>query len=489
MVRLSSFAKFHRPPRITRDSRIHSHKVGTTMHSRIPFSLLVAVSMTASATMAAQAVVPIRELSAADAKTSEQFGSIFGVRQLAGGKVLVNDGTRRQLVVLDANFLRRTVLVDSVAEGGQSYGPRAAPLIPYLADSSLFVDGASLSLLVIDPNGKIAHVMSAPKPSDLRSLASSASGVDAQGNLIYRGALSIGQPKFSNMGQPGQAPTAIQPADSADVLRANFDTRVVDTIGKVKVQSGTVAKMGTDANGKMSLNVTINPLITVDEWSVLSDGTVAFIRGHDYHIDWIHPDGKKSSSEKLPFDWKRLTDQDKQALIDSARAAQDAAAAASKGDPMKALNDLATAAGMGGGGGMSVEIHRDGGGGVAVAAGGGGGRVGMPGGFTMPVPHIDFVSIKEIADYYPAIRQGAAKADLDGNLWILPTTSAQSKHGELVYDVVNNKGELFERVRLPDGRSIAGFGHSGVVYLMYRDGTTGWLLERTKVLNNARATY
>ena len=106
----------------------------------------------------------------------------------------------------------------------------------------------------------------------------------------------------------------------------------------------------------------------------------------------------------------------------------------------------------------------------------------------MPTPTIEFVPLKEIADYYPAIRSGAARADLDGNLWILPTTSAQSKAGELVYDVVNSKGELFQRVRLPVGRSIAGFGRQGVVYLMHRDTAKGWFLERTKILNNTSAT-
>jgi hypothetical protein len=101
---------------------------------------------------------------------------------------------------------------------------------------------------------------------------------------------------------------------------------------------------------------------------------------------------------------------------------------------------------------------------------------------------VDYVPLKEIADYYPAIRPGAAKADLDGNLWVLPTTSAQSKAGELVYDVINNRGALIYRVRLPLGRLIAGFGHRGVVYLMHRDGAYGWQLERTTVAASARAT-
>jgi hypothetical protein len=148
-------------------------------------------------------------------------------------------------------------------------------------------------------------------------------------------------------------------------------------------------------------------------------------------------------------------------------------------------------AAMGGGGaGMEISVVRmasggGGGGGMAIGAPGGGGA---PTQFQMPTPTLEFVPLKEIADYYPPIRGGAARADLDGNLWVLPTTSAQSKSGELVYDVVSSKGVLLQRVRVPVGRSIAGFGHDGIVYLMYRDGTTGWFLERAKVSATASAT-
>lgn len=453
-------------------------------------------------TVAAQKVVPVRELSSVDAKTTEHFGAILGLRPLKNGGVLVNDGARRQLVTLDQTLQKRNVVVDSVTEGGQSYGPRASPMIPYLADSSLFVDGTALSLLVLDPTGKIARVMSAPKPGDLRFLAGSASGVDAQGNLVYRGALQIirqGPPPGT---APGAAPAAVQPPDSSPIVRANFETRSVDTVGRVKIQSGT--KMNSSiVDGKLNMTMTINPLSTIDEWAVLSDGTIAFVRGHDYSVDMIRPDGKAFSSGKLPFDWKRLTDEDKQALIDSARTAQEKQMADQKAAAANPGGMAAKAAGMdaAAAGGMEVRMMvvggsdggRGGGGGVSMNGGGGGGNAmsfssngppGAPGSFT---PKIEFVPLKEIADYYPAIRTGAAKADLDGNLWILPTTSAQAKAGELVYDVVNNKGELFQRVRLPVGRSIAGFGHNGVVYLMYRDGTAGWFLERTKILNNTRA--
>ena len=42
--------------------------------------------------------------------------------------------------------------------------------------------------------------------------------------------------------------------------------------------------------------------------------------------------------------------------------------------------------------------------------------------------------------------------------------------GGSVYDVINAKGELTDRVLLPPGRVIAGFG-KGVVYMGVREGS------------------
>ncbi|MBC8088677.1 MAG: hypothetical protein H7Z40_15545, partial [Phycisphaerae bacterium] len=40
----------------------------------------------------------------------------------------------------------------------------------------------------------------------------------------------------------------------------------------------------------------------------------------------------------------------------------------------------------------------------------------------------------------------------------------------LNYDVVNRKGELTERIQLPPGRTLAGFGPNGIMYLAVREG-------------------
>jgi hypothetical protein len=91
------------------------------------------------------------------------------------------------------------------------------------------------------------------------------------------------------------------------------------------------------------------------------------------------------------------------------------------------------------------------------------------------------VPLSEIPDYYPPIHPNSAIPDLDGNLWVLTTTTAQSLHGELVYDVLNPRRGLFERVRMPVGRSVAGFGKGGVVYLQAGDRSNGFTLERVKL--------
>ena len=462
-----------------------------TVANRLALSAPIAFALLGFAsTVAAQQKVPVVALSPVAAKSLDTFGAILNVRQLPNGSVLVNDAGRRRLLLLDPSLARTTVVIDSTAGTTSSYGPRPTPLIAYLGDSSLFVDAASSSLLVIDPFGKVARVMSAPKPGDLRFLGGGQAYVDDKGRLLYRGAMVIQQNRNMN---PGERPAPISPPDSAPILRADFDTRMVDTVGRVKLSNGTRMNVEQGADGKMNLTMTINPVQTIDDWAVLADGSLAFVRGHDYHVDVV--DAKSAEvvhGSKLPFDWKRLTDDDKQKLIDSARVATEAQqkAAGTNGNGTFQMGGPPSGGAPGGGAGGEVRVMmmtRDGGGGGVTVGGSDPG--GTPGGRPMQIsaPKIEFPPLSEIADYYPAIRPGAAKADLEGNLWILTTTTAQSTSGELVYDVINKKGELFQRVRLPLGRSVAGFGKGGVVYIQSGNRAAGFSLERTNIVGSGRS--
>jgi hypothetical protein len=382
-------------------------------------------------------------------------------------------------VLLDSALARAAVVADSTSATSNAYSGRIAGLIPYRGDSALFVDPSSLSMLVLDPAGKVARVMSVPRTQDAMALASAgfgAPGFDAAGRLVYRAL-----PAF-RMRPPtdGGTPTPPQMPDSGAVVRVDLATRRTDTVGFIKVPRLNM-QVSRDDGGRVRMTSEINPLPVVDDWAVLADGSIAFVRGRDYHVDWVDPDGSRRSSPKLPFDWQRLTDDQKVAFIDSvkaARARMDAAApAGAGGDRMSiAAGGPGGPGGPGGGGGRVITmIGQEGG-----RGGPGGGAPGRgTGGERMAPPQLNFVSPSELPDYKPPFFAGSARADAEGNLWIR-TIPTKPVAGGPVYDVVNRRGELVDRVQIPTGRSIAGFGAGGAVYLVGRD-TAGTTLERARL--------
>lgn len=419
--------------------------------------LALGCTMLVATGLRAQASVPIREVSKPDAISAEHFGFILNVRPLANGYVFVNDGKARQLLILDTMLANRIVVIDSAASAVQSYGRTATPIIPYPADSTLFVDGATSTLLLYGPTGHFVRVLAPPKASDISNVASGPSGIDGNGNLIY-----VVVPKNRSVLGPSGSPTDMLSlsSDSSFVVRGSFDRRTVETIGVLSTPAGNRGRSMV-VNGRLEYTMTYNPLTTRDEWAVFSDGAVGLVRGHDYHVDIVLADGTVVSGPKLPFDFKRVSDGEKRALIDSARAAH-------------AKDDIAAASSSYIRPADTTTVRRP------------------PG--TLLVKPVsarakaanvkwteEYVPLDSMANYWPPLRVGAVKADLDAHLWILPTTSAQSRHGELVYDVVDNRGAMLYRVRMPVGRSIAGFGRYGVLYLMSR-GANGWTLERSRVV-------
>ena len=95
-----------------------------------------------------------------------------------------------------------------------------------------------------------------------------------------------------------------------------------------------------------------------------------------------------------------------------------------------------------------------------------------PGGAGGPLPPLTMISPSDLPDYKPAFMPGSTRADADGNLWI---RTSQNVAARPVYNVINRKGELIDRVQLPANRVLVGFGEGGVVYLAVRDGATAHL--------------
>ncbi len=516
----------------------------TALRSAAGVVLSAATAVAQNAPPAAPAVqVPIRDVSAVISRSAQPLTSATMVRALSDGSVFVNDVQRRQLIKFDASLKNVLVVADTAPGGLMPYPQRPIGMLPYLGDSTIVVDASTLSLVVLNKDGKTARIMASPRPNDINTLSGVNLGshaFDAKGRLYYRqggqgggpggaggmgmmfgggndrggnrggqggqggnnnarpantqnrGEFGGGPPGGAGGGDRGGQPfggpggrgfnPGNQP-DSVPIVRVDFDTRKADTVTFVKVPKNETA-MTRGEDGSTRMTIKINPLPQADDWALLSDGTVAVMRVLDYHVDYYRPDGSHVASEKLPFDWKRISDEDKTKLVDS----------------LQTMAKMATdRMGAGGGGGFRMSFEP--------------------------------IGADKLPDYYPPVRQGSSIADLSGNLWVVPTTSnlsaqlAQSFMGgrggppmgamggapragaqgaaaaprapgaardstrqgpppaammamvgammnqpPLAYDVIAPDGKLLQRVKLPPGRQVVGFGPGGIIFVTAREG-------------------
>ena len=517
----------------------------------------------------------IRRIATASHVSTEPLGTINSVRELPGGRLLVNDGARRRLVLMDTTLKTLEVVLDSLTEVENSYGTRPAVIIPYRGDSTLFIDAASYAILVIDPAGKVARVRSVPRVEDANRLSGgdigSRTGIDAKGRIVYRIPARPGRPLVP---PPRGVPYFPPEPDSAFIVAIDLETRKVDTLGSIRIpkSANTVRR---SPNGGYNFYEMTNPLPSTDEWAVLSDGTVAFVRGVDYRIEYLTADGTVTSSPKLPYEWQRVTEDDKQRMIDSVKAQQRRQAmnsyvssmirwvnqygkqypedfAASEGyrvqnglsrdwklppglefpanyifacrpgeepkmtqpptgEPQPPASDRPAGErpvgerpadragerpagappmprpGVGGRGERGGDRGAPDGapGGSGGGPGGRGGPPGAPegipscipgpvvvtGGNAPPMPQIresGVMGASDLPDYRPPFTNGAVRADADGNLWIR-TVQPRPVPGGPVMDIVSRQGELVDRLQLPQGYAVVGFGKGKVVYLSMRD--------------------
>ncbi len=152
-------------------------------------------------------------------------------------------------------------------------------------------------------------------------------------------------------------------------------------------------------------------LVAFDPWTVFPDGRVAIVRGATYTVEFITPDGKKSSA-KIPYEPIKVTAADRKAEMNSAQSEM--------GDRRKVMQRMMSA-------GVTAEFDL--------------------------LPPAEWP-----ADYPPAA--GALSAP-DGNLWV--KRAMPVRLGREQWDVINPAGNLVARWRLEPRTTLVAVGR-GVVY-------------------------
>lgn len=447
-------------------SLLFLYKPLTETSMRSAHALAALLVVLDAAPLAAQQLPPIRPLGpVTHVSRKGLLGSVSMARPLSTGGVIINDITRRQLVLFDSALSTAKTIADASPTSANIYASPMAGLLAFTGDSSLFIEPRSLSMLVIDSKGDVARVMALPSPRDAPFMVGGPFGIagfDPRGRIVFRGASLPVRPQ-SAVPTASVVPPAGPFADSAPVYRIAIASRERETLSYITIPKQSVSST-RDKTGKFTgMAILVNPMTVVDEWALLPDGRVAIVRGADFHIDWLELDGRWVSTAKIPYNWERLDDDAKQRVLDSTRVeaekTREKLKAAIEANPADA-NRMAASAGLPG---------------VMVVATNPDGASGRPTQEVM-VPATNVVDSKYLSDYRPAFRMGAVRSDAEGNLWV--RTTEPTDHGAIYY-VINGKGQLIDRVKLPYGRVIAGFA-AGVVYMGVED-EAGVRLERARI--------
>jgi hypothetical protein len=398
--------------------------------------------------------IPVRPIGAATGTSAITFTQVQHLRVLSDGRVLVNDPGKRQVILLDAALANPKVVVDS-AGGVNMYGQNAGALIPFAGDTTLFVDRAASAFLVIDPSGNVNRVMSMPPGNPSTFLTSPAAygypAYSAGFGIVYRIPMPRPQPQRPREGEPE---ITRRYDDSAVVVAMNVKRRNVDTVARVA--TGAVVTMRLTATSTSTSNNT--PIFPIfDEWTVMSDGTIAILRGREYRVDFYSGDGTRTPGPRLSYPWRQIDDAEKTRIADSINTQRRKQFDEMIEDMKKQALNPEQKVGPGGEkiilvDGMPIRTY---------------GNERMP----PPTPPAQ-VPMTDVPDYLPAIERttGVVRADADNRLWIRPKPVAGApRGGGFIYDVVDRTGALVDRVQLPPGRTLLGFGPGGVVYVMTRD--------------------
>ncbi len=351
-------------------------------------------------------------LSAADA-FPEPFSSLGNLRALSSGDLLVSDRVEKS--VYKINF--ETGAYEMLGHNGQGPQEYDSPMgiFPIGDGASAVLDMGNTRIAVMDENGGISNTY--PMMSDAGFKMPRAG--DELGNAYYSGGSTFTMSR-------GGSSTPPPPATETALTRWNLESGAEDTVATLAIPPRPqMGRISIGSGGSVSGMPAPTPYRPLDEFAVAPDGRIGIVRANPYGVEWIAADGGKVVGplpDYTPIPFRRS---DKEAWAEA------------QAQPSG-----------GGGAAMTIRTTGSGGGSRTVA---------------LPPPDIDEVEFPEV---FPAFSRGAARISSEGDLWV----QRDESYGidGTPFDVFNSSGELVRRVRLPEGRTVLGFG-PGALYAYSMD--------------------
>ena len=380
-------------------------------------TFMLATTLLLFALPAAGQQVPERRLTTADARFPHTFSSIRGLRELPDGRVMVADGIDEVVLIADL----KTGKGDTLGRVGQGPGEYKSPDALYAipGGGTMLVDLGNGRLNYLGPDGRYRESSPIAQGTPPRLSVIIPRGVDGQGRVYFQPAIG-GQ-------RGGQLP------DSASVVRWTRAASSFDTVGRVKLPEMHTSQSGDANNQRVSQRP--RPFPVQDSWNVGPNGQVAIVRGRDYRVDWITPDGRVVRGRPVTVTPVPIRDADKREWV------------AEQANGLRVSMENRN-------GQMSMSFGRGG--------------------------NAD----QEEEDAIAATEWPAAKPPFSG-VWVSPTGEAWVERSvpagsPRIMDVFDAAGTLKTRIVLPAGRRLVGFGN-GVIYLRHSDDSDLQHLERYRI--------
>ena len=239
------------------------------------------------------------QLSAPTGRLSEPFTSIWAVRELSDGRVLVTDPSEVRLALADFRA-NSTVTLGRRGRGPGEYST-AQSLFATVGDSSLLVDPAARRWLIFD-GPKVVRTT----PPDAELVRLHRLGVlaaDSRG-FVWRGELPPTRQGVQEMSS----------ADSGVVIRTHVATGAVDTMARLRMAPMRI----TVAPAGAGMVTSAAALAVGEQLVVFRDGWFAVARLSPYRLQVYDSEGKLRRDLALPNQRIPFTSREREAYLQRA---------------------------------------------------------------------------------------------------------------------------------------------------------------------------